>query len=212
MLGVTSRALRYYESEGLIESTLTPPSTCRKYSEEQIGEIKKVLALRALGMPVKIIKELARKNSSLRDAVVSLRAELLILMAEKQAQINLLEEVIRDIDKGEPTLKREVICSESQLEIAEICIDAMLGGDYGRMIEYFSEDMRIAMPEKVFDHLMKKAEAPLGAFVGKGVPKRDERFPNVILYPLKHEKMIHCIKFVFHGDEVCGLWTDYLRK
>ncbi len=40
----------------LIESTVEPPSKRRNYSDEQISAIRKVLALRSLGLSVKKLK------------------------------------------------------------------------------------------------------------------------------------------------------------
>ncbi len=64
-LGTTSRPLRYYEEQGLIESTTDYPSRRRRYTEAQVDAIRQVLALRTLGLSVAAIREL---HSSRRGA------------------------------------------------------------------------------------------------------------------------------------------------
>ncbi len=64
-LGTTSRTLRYYEEQGLIESTTDYPSRRRRYTEAQVDAIRQVLALRTLGLSVAAIREL---HSSRRGA------------------------------------------------------------------------------------------------------------------------------------------------
>ncbi len=212
MLGTTSRTLRYYEDQGLVTSTVTPLSARRRYTQGQIDTIKNILALRALGLPVKTIKKLTKEQASLKDAVLLHRAELSRIMVEKQQQINLLEEVLHDLDTSEMdniTIKRAVECTDEQIKIAEICTDAILSGDYAVPYQYFSDDMRILFPEDALIHSIKMTTAPIGRYVRKGTLFRDKNNPNVIIYPLKYEKMTFRLKYVFHGETVCGFWTDY---
>ena len=54
---ISSRTLRFYEEEGIIESTRVEGSARRKYSLEQIARIREVLTLRAIGISVKEIRE-----------------------------------------------------------------------------------------------------------------------------------------------------------
>ncbi len=212
MLGTTSRTLRYYEDQGLIASTVIPPSARRRYTQEQIDTVKHVLALRTLGLSVKTIKELSRKQTSLRDAILLHRAELIRFMAEKQKQINLLGEVLHDIDtsKTDPVkIKHTIECTDEQIKIAEICTEAIINGDYTVLYPYFSDDMRIVLPEDVFAHSIKMTTAPIGKYISKGTLFRDKNNPNVMIYPLKYEKMMYRLKYVFHGETICGIWTDY---
>ena len=55
MLGCTSRALRFYEQKGIIQSTTLGISTRRSYTEEQLANIRNVIILRKLGLSVKTI-------------------------------------------------------------------------------------------------------------------------------------------------------------
>lgn len=212
MLGTTSRTLRYYEDQGLITSTVMPPSTRRKYTQEQIDTVKNVLALRTLGLSVKTIKELSKKQTSLRDAILSHRAELIRLISEKQKQINLLGEVLHDIDTSKTDnlkIKHTIECTDEQIKIAEICTEAIINGNYSVLYQYFSDDMRIVLPEDALAHSIKMTTAPIGKYISKGTLFRDKNNPNFIIFPLKHEKMIYRLKYVFYGETICGIWTDY---
>lgn len=209
-LGTTSRTLRFYEQEGLIKSTLIPPSARRRYDAEQIEKIKYILALRKLGLPIKAIKELNRAETSLKDAVIAHRAEILCMISDMQRELNLLEEVLHD-KKDRLIPKTQIECTQRQLEIAEICIDNILREDYGACIQYFSRDMKVLLPAEALEYSFKMAQEPVGAFVGKGEMKRSPTAPNVVIQILKYEKMSLRMKFTFHGDIIYGLWTDYVR-
>lgn len=211
MLKTTSRTLRFYETEGLIQSTVTPPSHRRYYTQSQVDTIERILALRALGLPIKKIKQLMSGELSLEDAVRAHRVDIIKLMGEKKRQINLLEEVLHDIGHGKnaSSVKSQVICTEKQIEISEICTNAILSGDYNTVMSYFSDDMKIMLPQKALVRAIEIATRSIGVFVKKLPAFRDEKAPNVVILPLEYEKSIFRLKFVFHGDIVCGLWTDY---
>ena len=91
MLGTTSRALRYYEEKGIIQSTASPFQTRRQYSVEQIGQIKNVLVLRSLGLSIGQIQQLQR-GGSLLDAIAQRRAQLIASISSKMKEIHLLNE------------------------------------------------------------------------------------------------------------------------
>ncbi len=211
MLGTTSRSLRFYEAEGLIESTLTPPSKRRAYTEAQLEMIKKVLSLRAFGLPVKKIKELLADKCSLEDAIRAHRVDIIKLMTKKQRQINLLEEVLHDIEVGKAgsVTKNNVVCTERQLEISDICTAAILSGDCNTVVGYFSEDMKTLLPPSTLAYSIEITTRPLGAFVEKHAAFRDSNSLNIIIQPLQYEKCVFRLKYVFHEDVICGFWTDY---
>ncbi len=212
MLGTTSRTLRFYESEGLIESTITPPSLRRSYSKPQVDAIKKVLALRELGLSVKKIKELFAEKCSLEDAVRSQRVDIIRLIMEKQRQINLLGQVLHDIEFGltkDIVPASEVVCSDNQLEISNICTEAILNGNYHAVVPYFSDDLKILLSEAALARSIEISVKPIGKFVKRHSAFRDKNTPNVIIHALKYDNGIFRLKYVFHGDTIHGFWTDY---
>ncbi len=211
MLGTTSRTLRYYEEQGLIESTITPPSARRKYSEEQIDAVKHVLALRTLGLSVTTIKDLLKEKISLGEAIDFHRADIIRLINEKQKELCLLEEVLQGNSRKIEAPILEIACSEKQLEIATLCVDAMLAERYEALTPYFSEDMKNLIPVSALAYSFKKTISPVGAYVKKREQTRSAHSPNTVYQILKYEKMSVRIRFVFHGDLICGLWFDYVK-
>ncbi len=214
-LGTTSRTLRYYETEGLIESTTVYPSRRRRYTEEQVATIKKVLALRTLGLSVAAIRDLERGQTSLSDALLAHRADMIRLIVEKQREINLLEEVLHDIQDGGHVHDQTdvtIACTDRQETIAAACTDAILREDFDVLPPYYSADMKILFPAEALAHSWKLTVAPVGEFVEKLPLFRDAHIPNAILVPLRYERMTVRLKYVFHGEEICGFWSDYVSN
>ncbi len=211
ILGTTSRTLRFYESEGLIESTVSYPSKRRKYSEPQVESIKNILALRTLGLQIKQIKELLSRKCSLKDAIVARRIDIIRIITENKRQINLLEEVLHSIDGSVSfsSFNPNVVCTDRQLEISAICTDAILSDNLKTVIGFFSEDLKIILPETALVHSLKTTLEPLGCFVEKLDAFRDEIVSNIVIQPLKYEKCIFRLKYVFHQNTIHGFWTDY---
>ncbi len=210
--GTTSRTLRYYEAEGLIKSTVHHPSTRRRYTEAQVGDIQKILALRALGLSVKTILALQENHTTLEDAILLHRAELIRLLAEKQTEINLLEEVLCNIKDGNSPETQEaavIDVNDRQLEVADICTEALLGRDYAACMPHFGEDLRILLPEAALARSWELAVDPVGTFKAKGKRFRAAHAPNIVIRLLHYEHMTVRVKFVFHGNSIHGLWTDY---
>ncbi len=215
MLGTTSRTLRFYEEKGLITSTLPSLSQRRKYTEAQLSDIKNVLVLRSLGLPVATISELLQKQISLEDAIVEHKAELLRLICEKQTQINLLEDALfslryPEVTKKEPTALPDI--SERQLSIADECTAAILNSDFALPMSYFSEDMQILLPPSALKLGFERTIKSMGRFLELGGKHRLKEFENVVLQYLHYEKQTVRIKYVFHGEIITGLWTDYARE
>ena len=100
MLGCTSRTLRFYEEKGIINSTKVMFKNRRQYSDEQIKDIKEVLILRSLGLPIAKIKVLKANNQSLVDAISEKKAELVATITEKSKEYNLLNEAIATLQSG----------------------------------------------------------------------------------------------------------------
>ncbi len=214
LLGTTSRTLRYYEEQGVIESTEVNFSKRRRYSNIQIDRIKKVMALRTLGFSVKKIKALLDKKLSLEDAILEHRAQIMQLISEKQAQINLLEEVLCDI-RGEKYEKMpntiSLQCSDTQLEIAKICTDATLRDDFSTVEQHFSEEMRSVLPAPVLQATWMRMIKGIGNFVRLHDVERVPEMPNIVVHPIEYEKMILRMQYVFHGEIICGLWMNYFK-
>ncbi|MBQ9848755.1 MAG: MerR family transcriptional regulator [Clostridia bacterium] len=216
MLGTTSRALRFYEEKGIIESTKEGLSSRRKYTEAQVSEIHNVLVLRTLGLSVKAIKELRKENSDLRNAVLTRRAEIISWISEKSREIELLNEALAVIDSGEDIFNRKAAETSPEgnallIEIANICTKAICDKDYKNAECYFSKTLSDYMPESAFSAMMKDTLAPVGNFVAIETITTDPNHANIIYSFVRYEKMGLKFKFVFHNKKIDGLWTSYYR-
>ena len=203
MLGTTSRALRFYEEKGIIESTKEGLSSRRKYTEAQVSEIHNVLVLRTLGLSVKAIKELRKENSDLRNAVLTRRAEIISWISEKSREIELLNEALAVIDSGEDIFNRKAAETSPEgnallIEIANICTKAICDKDYKNAECYFSKTLSDYMPESAFSAMMKDTLAPVGNFVAIETITTDPNHANIIYSFVRYEKMGLKFKFVFH--------------
>jgi DNA-binding transcriptional MerR regulator len=98
-LGVTTKALRVYEREGLIIPHRAE-SRWRLYGPTQIARLHQIIVLRDLGLPLKSIKKLVGSNSRLRD-VLRLQRETLESQQDKiRRAITLIETAQRQLDEG----------------------------------------------------------------------------------------------------------------
>ncbi len=232
-LGTTSRTLRYYESEGLIESTTDGFSQRRRYTDEQIHHIKQVLILRSLGLPIAAIRELHASRVSLEDAILARRADVLRLIGEKQTEINLLEEALHRLRTGDSSTAPlaspsnptdasltaplspdgsplTLALSETQLTISEACTESLLSGDYPACVAHFDPDMQVLLNEDALRLSWEMACTPLGAYRDRAPFTRLPATPNILCADLRFERGTLRVTYVFHDDLVCGLWSRYL--
>jgi DNA-binding transcriptional MerR regulator len=98
-LGVTTKALRVYEREGLVIPHRAE-SRWRLYGPAQIARLHQIIVLRDLGLPLKSIKTLVGSHSRLRD-ILRLQRETLEFQQDKiKRAIALIEVAQCQIDAG----------------------------------------------------------------------------------------------------------------
>jgi DNA-binding transcriptional MerR regulator len=98
-LGVTTKALRVYEREGLVVPHRAQ-SGWRLYGPAHIARLHQIIVLRDLGLPLKSIKQLVGSHSSLRD-ILRLQRETLKAQQDKIGRaIDLIEVALGQIDEG----------------------------------------------------------------------------------------------------------------
>ncbi len=215
MLGTTSRALRFYEEKGIIQSTTVGISLRRQYSEEQIFLIKNVLVLRALGLSVKAIAELQTKESDLKEAVLSKRAEIYASIESRVREINLLNEALSALESGKNIFvenwQQSPELNAEENKIARICTDAILNGDDNTLYEHLSFRLTQYMPRDVYRAVRKETLAPLGDFVSIDRIITDERLQNKLYCFVKFSKLGLKITYVFYGGKIAGLWLGYQK-
>src|ERR1700742_1415490 len=98
-LGVTTKALRVYEREGLVVPRRAE-SRWRLYGPAQIARLDQIIVLRDPGLSLKAIKTLVGSHSRLRD-VLRLQRESLKRQQDKiRRAIALIEAAQRHVDEG----------------------------------------------------------------------------------------------------------------
>lgn len=213
MFGTTSRTLRFYEEKGIIQSTTVGISSRRQYTEEQVSIIKNVIVLRALGLSVKAIAELQTKESDLKEAVLSKRAEIYASIDSRIREINLLNEALSALESGKDIFDEDWQLSSAmnaeEKEIARICTNAILSGDTDTLYEYLSSRLAEYMPRDVYRVVRKDTLAPLGDFVTIEKTVADDRFSNKLYCFVRYSKLGLKITYVFHGGKIDGLWLGY---
>ena len=213
MLGTTSRALRFYEEKGIIQSTTVGTSSRRQYTEEQLSLIKNVFILRTLGLSVKAIAELQNSGTNLKDAVLSKRAEIYASIELRIREINLLNEALSVLESGKDIFSEDWQLSSDpnakENEIARLCTDAILNGDDNILYEYLSARLAQYMPQDVYRVVRKDTLAPLGDFISIEKTIADDGFSNKLYCFVKYSKLGLKITYVFHGGKIDGLWLGY---
>lgn len=213
MLGTTSRTLRFYEEKGIIQSTTVGASSRRQYTEEQLSIIKNVIVLRALGLSVKAIAELQRKESDLKEAVLSKRAEIYASIDTRMHEINLLNEALFALESGKTIFSEDwqhsLDLDAEEKEIARICTDAILNGDNNILYEHLSPRLAQYMPKDVYSVVRKDTLAPIGDFVSIDKMVSDDRLSNKLYCFVRYSKLGLKITYVFHGGKIDGLWLGY---
>ena len=213
MLDTTSRTLRFYEEKGIIQSTTVGTSSRRQYTEEQISHIKNVLVLRTLGLSVKAIAELQNRETDLKDAVLSKRAEIYASIDSRICEINLMNEALSALESGKDIFAEDWQLSSAmnaeEKEIARICTDAILSGDTDTLYEHLSSRLTEYMPRDVYRVVRKDTLAPLGDFVSIDKTVADDRFSNKLYCFIRYSKLGLKITYVFHGGKIDGLWLGY---
>ena len=87
-VGITSRNIRYYEEEGLINPGRNKDNNYCEYSEADVWLLKRARLLRVLGVSISEIKAINERETSLND-VIRLR------MAELQNQQHKIDGMIK---------------------------------------------------------------------------------------------------------------------
>ena len=213
MLGTTSRTLRFYEEKKIITSTTVGLSARRKYTEEQLLQIKNVLVLRSLGLSVKSITELQKEQSDLKNAVLSKRAEIYASIEAHIKEINLLNEAVYALEQGKNIFdgvwQSRSDADFKELEIARLCTDAIISNDDEFLYRHLSSRLLQYMPKDVYSVARTDTLATLGDFLGIDEIAADKKYSNKIFSKVRYSKLGLMITFVFHAGKIDGLWLGY---
>src|SRR5258706_3184128 len=101
LASVSLRTLRFYDKVGLLSPSGYTESGYRLYTDEDLGMLQQILALKYLGLSLDEIRQcLNRKTGRLKDTLSRQK----LLMAEKRRH---LDGVIRAIEVAEASLENE---------------------------------------------------------------------------------------------------------
>ncbi|MGN0425264.1 MAG: MerR family transcriptional regulator [Acetatifactor sp.] len=212
---VTSRTLRFYEEEGLIESTRDADSTRRQYTVEQIGRIREILTLRTIGISIKEIKAYLKGNASLKEVVQLRKAEIIALVDSKMREIKMLNETLMAIDDGEDVLGaesgQEKRSTSEQTEIVRKCAEHIVKGELDKLYPFFSKQVSEYMPIDAFKAMWRDSTTGAGDFVRIGETTVSSESDNIVFQKICFSKVNIQLKFVFRNNIIHGLWTSYVE-
>ena len=106
--GTTSRALRHYESVGVLPASRVGPGGLRYYDDEALVRLQRILVLRGLGMSLADVGRLLDDDG---DGLGALRRHLHQLRTEQQRLARMaasVERTIVTLEKGGPLVAEEM--------------------------------------------------------------------------------------------------------
>lgn len=212
---ITSRTLRFYEEEGLIESTREVDSNRRKYTSEQISQVRQILTLRAIGISVKKIKEYLKGNVSLTEIVCLRKAEITASIETKMREIRMLNKTLMAIEDGENVFDEDMKSKRSSIseltEIARKCTGYMIYGELDKIYPYFSKTMTEYMPIDSFKAMWRDSIAGIGDFMRMGETTVSDESDDIVFQEIVFANAKMQIKFVFRNKTIHGLWQSYIE-
>jgi len=157
--GVTVKALQHYDRIGLLRPSRTPAGH-RIYSERDVERVGQIIALKAIGVPLKRIKAvLDGRRTSLPDALKAQREELLAQRNRIQHALNAIAVVEEELARGR--------LSEGQA-LTQLVDILSIQDDVEAMRKYFSPeawtqfgDYWVDWPPPQWRELFRDAEAAL---------------------------------------------------
>ncbi|MEG7380712.1 MerR family transcriptional regulator [Bacillus subtilis] len=99
LTGLTKKAIKYYESEGLIEVNKNPTNQYREYSEKEIYQLNLIASLRLLHLPIKEIKSLLKGERKLPELLNEQLNQININLKQLEQQKLLTETLIQNINE-----------------------------------------------------------------------------------------------------------------
>lgn len=211
LLGTTSRTLRFYEKNGIIQSTTVGLSNRRQYTEKQLSQIKNVIVLRALGLSVKTISALQKNDLELKNTIILKRAELYASIEKRIREIDLLNEALAQMADGKNILETESLSEAHEnipaQQIADECTMEIIDGHTDKLYNHFSDKLIAYMPQKVFDTIREDALKPLGAFIQTEKTVAVDK--HKICKYLKYSNLGLKITYIINNLKIDGLWLNY---
>lgn len=96
-LGITARALRHYQDQGLIRSHRIAHNM-RAYDADAVATIETIVALRDVGLALATIRDILGLRRQPKAQAQALRAALLEVQACRQRQIATMDAMLKSLD------------------------------------------------------------------------------------------------------------------
>lgn len=105
LAGVSARVLRNYDDAGLFSPAwVDPDNGYRFYLASQLPDLRQILALKDLGVPLARIQELQRGGASLAEVLAEERDRLERARVETERRLAVMDITLADVDAGEPAV------------------------------------------------------------------------------------------------------------
>lgn len=153
-MGVTARALQYYDREGLFSPSCISEGGRRLYSDKDIVKLHQILTFKSLGFSFDEIKNRLTSIDTPQKAIIALTEQSNSI----QTQINTLTQSLQAIE----LLKNEIEQMQTVdfSKYADIIVNLQMENKYYGLIKYFDDNM--------LDYCHKKFDKDTGvAFINK---------------------------------------------
>lgn len=105
LAGVSAKVLRNYDVAGLFSPAwIDPDNGYRFYLASQLPDLRQILALKDLGVPLSKIDELRRGGASLSEVLAEERDRLERERVETERRLAAMDITLADVDAGEPAV------------------------------------------------------------------------------------------------------------
>ena len=104
MAGVTTRTIRYYDNKGILSPSSHNSSGHRLYTELDFTKLKRILALKYLGLSLEEVKNTESQSFEKEDIISSLRLQKNIM----KNKINYMKTVLHALESAEKSIEDEV--------------------------------------------------------------------------------------------------------
>lgn len=134
-MGVTVRALQYYDREGIFCPSCISDGGRRLYDDKDIVKLHQLLSLKSLGFSIDEIKSFLVTIDTPQKAIDALTQQSIVI----QNQINVLTQALQAIEilKSETTQ----IQSVDFKKYADIIVNLQMGNKFYGLIKHFNNDM-----------------------------------------------------------------------
>ena len=132
--GLTAKAIRMYESKGLLTVAREAENASRDYTDEDVARLKTIAILRRLDIPVKEIKQWCDGEVKLEDLIRRASYEARTAQEEQKAKAALTEELLEILEENKDTDLPQAIEDAEELqklyrELDDLLEETRVGSD-----------------------------------------------------------------------------------